>query len=55
MQSQAIGDGPTPYIVTEGEWLWLVTRYSKDGVTLQFQLERATEDGEPPADEAMGQ
>ena len=31
----------SPYIVTEGEWLWLVTRYSSDGVTLQFQLERA--------------
>jgi len=59
MQSQSLGDGPTPYIVSEGEWLWLVTRYSKDGVTLQFQLERATEPVdeavEPPADEAMAE
>tara|TARA_B100000795_G_scaffold29355_1_gene19411 strand:- start:294 stop:1235 length:942 start_codon:yes stop_codon:yes gene_type:complete len=59
MESQSQGDGPTPYIVSEGEWLWLVTRYSKDGVTMQFQLERATEPVdeavEPPADEAMAE
>jgi len=59
MESQSQGDGPTPYIVSEGEWLWLVTRYSKDGVTMQFQLERATEPVdeavEPSADEAMAE
>ena len=33
---------PTPFAVREGDWLWLVTRYSRDGVTMQFQLERAT-------------
>jgi protein arginine N-methyltransferase 7 len=31
---------PKPFNVTEGEWLVLVTRFSADGVTLQFQLER---------------
>ena len=50
--------------MSKGEWLWLVTRYSKDGVTMQFQLERATEpvDGleldavvAPHADAAMPQ
>ena len=59
MESQGQGDGPTPHIVSEGEWLWLVTRYSKDGVTMQFQPERATEPidevVEPSADEAMAE
>ena len=31
---------PKPFVVTEGEWLVLVTRFSADGVTVQFQLER---------------
>ena len=33
---------PTPFVAAAGEWLWLVTRYSRDGVNLQFQLERAS-------------
>lgn len=36
------GDSPVPFIVSAGEWLTLVTRFSIDGVTLQFQLERET-------------
>ena len=34
------GAAPKPFVVTEGEWLVLVSRFSIDGVTLQFQLER---------------
>ncbi|KAL1529390.1 hypothetical protein AB1Y20_000341 [Prymnesium parvum] len=34
-------DAPIPFKVTQGEWLILVTRFSIDGVTLQFQIERA--------------
>ncbi len=34
------GQAPTPFRVTEGEALVLVTRYSVDGITMQFQLER---------------
>ena len=33
---------PKPFVVTEGEALVLVTRFSNDGVTVQFQLERDT-------------
>ena len=31
---------PKPFVVREGEELVLVTRFSADGVTVQFQLER---------------
>lgn len=34
------GAKPVPFVVCEGERLVLVTRYSVDGVTLQFQLLR---------------
>jgi protein arginine N-methyltransferase 7 len=34
------GAAPIPFVVTEGEWLTLVTRFSSDGVTVNFQLER---------------
>ena len=34
---------PKPFVVKEGEWLVLVTRFSADGVTVQFQLERENE------------
>ena len=37
------GAAPVPFVVSAGEWLVLVTRYSSDGVTLQFQLERDVE------------
>jgi hypothetical protein len=40
LSQAAAGMAPAPFVVTEGEWLILVTRYSADGVTLQFQLER---------------
>ena len=36
----AKGDGPVPFVVAEGEELELTTRFSVDGVTMQFQLER---------------
>jgi len=36
------GPAPIPFKVTAGEWLLLVTRFSVDGVTMQFQLERDT-------------
>lgn len=35
------GGSPVPFQVSAGEWLTLVTRFSIDGVTMQFQLERA--------------
>jgi protein arginine N-methyltransferase 7 len=35
------GAAPVPFVVQAGEELTLVTRYSRDGVTLQFALERA--------------
>ena len=38
-------EAPTPFVVAAGEWLTLVTRFSVDGVSLQFQLER-----DPPAE-----
>jgi len=49
--SKATADAaPTPFVVTEGEWLVLVTRFSADGVTVQFQLEREGEKSTgPPA------
>ena len=34
------GAAPKPFTVTAGEELILVTRFSADGVTGQFQLER---------------
>ena len=34
------GDKPTPFRVLENEWLELVTRFSGDGVTLNFELRR---------------
>ena len=34
------GAAPKPFVVTKGEWLVLVTRFSNDGVNLQCQLER---------------
>lgn len=34
------GGMPVPFRVREGEWLTLVTRYSINGQTMQFQLER---------------
>jgi len=34
------GAAPKPFVVTAGEALVLVTRFSADGVTVQFQLER---------------
>ena len=34
------GAKPVPFVVQEGELLTLVTRYSVDGVTLQFELRR---------------
>ncbi len=37
------GGAPKPFLVKEGEWLVLVTRFSSDGVTMQFQLQRDTE------------
>lgn len=35
------GAAPVQFVVQAGEELTLVTRYSRDGVTLQFALERA--------------
>ena len=35
------GAAPVPFVVQAGEELTLVTRYSRDGVTLQYALERA--------------
>ena len=35
------GDSPVPFTISAGEELILVTRFSVDGVTVQFQLERA--------------
>mmetsp|Transcript_38346 Transcript_38346/g.51952 ORF Transcript_38346/g.51952 Transcript_38346/m.51952 type:complete len:223 (-) Transcript_38346:386-1054(-) len=35
---------PRPLVVEAGEWLTLVVRYSTDGVTMQFQVERVTEE-----------
>ena len=35
------GEGPVPFVVRKGELLELTTRFSVDGVTMQFQLERA--------------
>ena len=37
------GAAPRPFVVKAGEWLTLVTRFSADGVTCQFQLEREKE------------
>ena len=37
------GAAPKPFVVSAGEWLVLVTRFSADGVTCQFQLEREQE------------
>ena len=40
MSKATDGGPPTPFEVTEGEWLILVTRFSPDGVTINFGLER---------------
>ena len=40
---QEEGSAPTPFRVEEGEHLVLITRFSADGVTMQFQLEREHE------------
>ena len=55
------GAAPKPFVVTEGEWLTLVSRFSIDGVTLQFQLERDDQHAEhqtttpPTAEQRLGQ
>jgi len=36
------GSAPVPFVVAAGEWLTLVTRFSVDGVTMQFELLRDT-------------
>ena len=51
MEGASEGAAPKPFVVSEGEWLVLVTRFSSDGVTVQFQLER--EAPSPPAEMAM--
>lgn len=33
----ADGAAPTPFVVTTGEWIVLVTRFSADGVTIQVR------------------
>lgn len=42
-----VSAAPAPFRVTKGEWLTLVTRFSVDGVTMQFQIER--DSGAKPA------
>ena len=40
LDGAAVDAAPRPFKVTEGEWLILITRFSADGVTVQFQLAR---------------
>lgn len=40
LEGASVDRAPRPFHVTRGEWLVLVTRFSQDGVTVQFQLER---------------
>ena len=40
LDGAAVDAAPRPFKVTEGEWLILITRFSSDGVTVQFQLAR---------------
>ena len=43
LDGASVDAAPKPFVVKEGEWLVLVTRFSTDGVTCQFQLERQLE------------
>ena len=41
-------DEPVPFAVSEGEWLQLISRFSSDGVTMNFELRRAGAPGLHP-------